>query len=280
MKFFEYISEGDDAMKKEYLFFVIFPISQLLMIVGHYMIMKTTDVFASTGFIMSIVADLVLLYVLIHGVKKEKIEKELEELKYLKEIEEERNEYLKNGQQEVFEMRKVFQDKINEIERQIKEGKKTEILNEIENLQEELNKTKMGSCCPNMIVNAVVNGKMKECEKLGITLDANLMIPRHLEVEPLHMCSIFSNLLDNAIEAVKVLNEEKQKICVFAELKGNYLFIKVLNPSTKEHVMRKRRKGHGYGTKILEDIARKYEGEYDASFKKGLYTATIAVRAV
>lgn len=267
-------------MRKEYLFFLIFPISQILMIAGDYAVMQNTDIFGSAGFIMSILADIVLLYILIRGAKKEKVEKELEELKYLKELETERNAFLENGHQEVYRMRDEFQKRIDEIAKSVEAGRKQEVLKDMEELQADLDKTKANIYCQNMIVNAVISEKAKECTKKGIILDVNLIIPRHLEVEPLHMCSIFSNLLDNAIEAVEALGEKNNKISITAELKGNYLFIKAKNPAAKEYVSRKRRKERGYGTKILADIAERYEGKYDAVFKNGSYAATIAVKAV
>ena len=69
-------------------------------------------------------------------------------------------------------------------------------------------------------------------------------------------------------------------ISVDSAIKGNYLFVKVKNPSTKDYVNRKRRKERGYGTQILADIANKYDGKYEVIFKNGIYSATVMVKAV
>ena len=56
-------------MKKEYLLFLVFPISQLMMIVGDYEALKNMDILGNVGIILSVIADIVLLYVLIYGAK-------------------------------------------------------------------------------------------------------------------------------------------------------------------------------------------------------------------
>ncbi len=267
-------------MKKEYLLFLIFPVSQLLMAAGDYSVTKNTNIFGSAGFVLSIVADIVLLFVLIRGSKKEKIEKELEELRHLNEIETERNNLLEKSHQELYDIRAEFEKRIEEIEKNMASGKREDAMREMDGLQKDLDDTKKSVYCQNPVVNAVMSEKAKECKAKNILLEMQLMIPRKLEVEPLHLCSIFSNLLDNAIEAVESFEETENRISVDSAIKGNYLFVKVKNPSTTDYVKRKRRKERGYGTQILADIANKYEGKYEVSFKNGFYSATVMVKAV
>ena len=147
-------------------------------------------------------------------------------------------------------------------------------------MQEELENSRPNAYCKHAVINAVLSEKEKTCTELGCSFETDLIIPGKLNVEPLNICSIFSNLLDNAIEAVGELPEKERKISVHGELRGNYLFVKVKNPTTKEHAQRKRRQGRGYGTQILQDIAKKYDGQYVASFEKGIYTAMVGVKAV
>lgn len=267
-------------MRKEYLLFLVFPISQIMMIAGDYEALKNMDVLGIVGIFLSIIADFVLLYVLIHGSKKEKMEKELEKVRYLNEIESERNRIMEKRQKELFEMKNSFEKRISEINDSIASGNKERAEQGIEKLQEELERSRPNSYCKHAVVNAVLSEKEKACTELGFSLDTYLMIPAKLNVEPLNVCSIFSNLLDNAIEAVEVLPKNERKISVHGEVKGNYLLVKVENPATKEHAKRKRRKDRGYGTQILLDIAKKYNGQYMATYENGVYAATVGVKAV
>ena len=65
-----------------------------------------------------------------------------------------------------------------------------------------------------------------------------------------------------------------------AEMKGSYLFVKARNTSEKSHALRKRRKSRAYGTQILQELVRTYEGNYQAGYEKGWYTAVVMVKAV
>ena len=267
-------------MKKEYLFFLVFPISQIMMIAGDYEALKNMDILGNVGVVLSVIADIVLLYVLIHGSKKEKLEKELERVRYLNEIESERNSIMEKRQKELLEMKNSFEKRISAINDSLASGDRERAELDIDKLQEDLERSKPNTYCKHAVVNAVLSEKEKVCSKLGFSLDTDLMIPAKLNVEPLNVCSIFSNLLDNAIEAVKALPEGERRINVHGEMKGNYLFVKVENPATKEHAQRKRRKDRGYGTQILEDIAKKYDGQYVAAYENGVYAATVGVKAV
>ena len=129
-------------------------------------------------------------------------------------------------------------------------------------------------------MNAILSEKEKEFQKLGIRTKLALMIPRGLKLDPLHLCSLFSNLLDNALEALAELPQEKRELELNSEMKGAYLFVKARNTSEKSHALRKRRKGRGYGTQILQELAETYEGNYQAGYEKGWYTAVVMVKAV
>lgn len=268
-------------MKKEYVLFLIFPISQVMMILGDYLSMGHSDGVGYLGIGLGVVADVILLYVLIRGSKKEQVEKELEEVRYLKEIENARNDLLEKQHRELQAMRKELECRIRKISEQMENSGKTETVEqELDELQRSLENTRPNAYCQNAVVNAVLAEKEKVCQSLGFSLDAELQVPRTTKVDPLHLCSIFSNLLDNAIEAVEELEEKERRVEIRTEIKGSYLFVKVQNPATQAHAKRRKRKEHGYGTLILEDIAKNYDGTYHAAFENGCYTAAVSVKAV
>ena len=263
-------------MKKS--IFIIFPVSQILMLVGDYMASGKLDTFASIGVIASIIADVIILFALIHGEKKEKIEKDLEKVKYLNEIEHEKNEIMERNQKKLYEMRSDFERRMQEINENMEQGNIEEKNRKLEELQEKLESTRPNIYCKHTVTNAVLNEKEKKCKELGFSIDMDVLIPNEIKMAPLHMCSIFSNQLDNAIEAVSELAAENRQIKLSAIVKDKYLVIKVINPATKEYATQKRRNDRGYGTLILKDIAEKYEGEYTGAFENGYYSAVLGVK--
>ena len=92
-------------------------------------------------------------------------------------------------------------------------------------------------------------------------------------VAPLDLCSMFSNLLDNAIRACEELPEDKRIIDLSARNQGDYLLIRCDNPAL-EHPGNQPQ-GTGYGKKILRDIAERYHGEFQTSFADGVFTARL-----
>lgn len=99
---------------------------------------------------------------------------------------------------------------------------------EMDHFQKSLDETRPEEYCQNRVVNAVMSEKAKQCRKKNIELDAELMVPAALRMDALQICSLFSNLMDNAIEAVTIENtKECRWIRVNTEVKNAYLCIKI-----------------------------------------------------
>ena len=267
-------------MKKENLFFLVIPVSQILMLSSALAEGRSLDFWGYGGILLSIAADLLLFHVLIWGARKERVKKELRELTKLQEAERRQNELLEVKQKELLTMRSDFEKRLVEIQEKLERGERQDARKEMDAFQERLERTRPAVYCQNMIVNALLAEKEKEFARFHIQTEISLLIPRRLELNPLHLCSIFSNLLDNALEALVELPEEERRLGLAAEMKGAYLFVRVRNTASRSHALRKHRKGRGYGTQILEEIAKTYEGSFQAGYEDGWYTAAVMVKAV
>ncbi len=80
------------------------------------------------------------------------------------------------------------------------------------------------------------------------------------------LCTLFSNVVTNAIEACEKLTHSEKKIELLIQKKqGNYV-IKISNPLETEmniqglKTSKENKKEHGYGTKRIEEIVHKYGG--------------------
>ncbi len=267
-------------MRSGNLLFLVIPASQLLMISGNISGGQPLDFWGYGGVVLSIAADILLLYVLLWGSRQKALKKELQELSYLQEAEHMRTEMLEEKQKELCAMRSDFEKNLDEIRKNLRQGEKEAADIKLKKFQERLESAGTPGYCQNTVVNAIISEKEKEFQRLGIKTSIRLLIPHSLNIDPLHLCSLFSNLLDNALEAVEELEEAERKIQIDASIRGSYLVVKVQNPSTKGHADRKRRKGRGYGAQILKSLARTYDGSYQAVFEKGWYKAFVSVKAV
>jgi hypothetical protein len=59
---------------------------------------------------------------------------------------------------------------------------------------------------------------------------------------------------------------------------GDYLFIKAVNPSGEPP--KEPMPGHGYGSRVLTDLAARYGGDYRTEYRNGVFTAVVSLLAV
>lgn len=72
------------------------------------------------------------------------------------------------------------------------------------------------SFCANAIVNVVLREKFAMCQENNIPYTYKIQIPQEVGIADYHLCSVFSNLLDNAIEASLAVPESDRRISVQA----------------------------------------------------------------
>lgn len=150
-------------------------------------------------------------------------------------------------------------------------------------LKQQIEKTAPVSYCANLVVNVILSEKAGEAEKQGISMDIAVEFPEDIVLEKVDLCSVFSNLLDNAIHgAMKA--EGERRITVNTWFLAGYCMIKVTNPflplpaDKKQKRRKKEEEMHGYGLYILKAIAEKYHGEFHTSAEDGLFVASIKLR--
>lgn len=121
----------------------------------------------------------------------------------------------------------------------------------------------------NTVLDALINYTYSASIAEGIRMDCCLETPAELFVEGADLCVILANLLDNALEAVRNLPEDKDKwISLTVRLIKGVLIIHVENPYVGEITMdchgklRSSKSGdHGIGLQSVERTASKYKGE-------------------
>ena len=85
------------------------------------------------------------------------------------------------------------------------------------------------------------------------------------------LCILFSNALDNGIEACENLQDQKKVITVSIVEHRKVIFVQITNPATPEmyEALRQGRTSkadsqrHGFGVKSIQDVVQKNGGEMD-----------------
>lgn len=139
----------------------------------------------------------------------------------------------------------------------------------------------------NLQVDAIVNNRITRANMMGIEVETMLAVAEELPFAEKDLCSLLSNLLDNAIEGCAASDAEgkERKVKLNIRQDTNYLFIHTDNPVEQKEVPLEFRLTlkttktddglHGYGTKIIRSIAEKYNGSANFSAKQNRFQADV-----
>ncbi|MBT2158920.1 ATP-binding protein [Clostridioides difficile] len=81
----------------------------------------------------------------------------------------------------------------------------------------------------NFILDAILSEKKEVCDKNDIELKIGINFSCCEAVELVDICHIFSNILDNAIEACNKIDSGNRVICVKGDVMQNFYLIRVEN---------------------------------------------------
>lgn len=82
-----------------------------------------------------------------------------------------------------------------------------------------------------------------------------------LNIDDYDICRLLNNLVDNSINAAKLTQENKSFVSI--DIERDEVVIRTENKFDKAAKKPKQNDGkHGFGTKIIRDIVKKYGGKY------------------
>lgn len=267
---------------KIFLIFIIFPISQIIMMSNINLRVLTEMTPASAAAIVSlilgIVADILLMMLLLRQQSMHEMEMHLNEVEKAWEVEQNHYREIEARREELAKIRHDISEQfivMQELLRMKNYDKIEEMLN---TLREYVSSTKEYVYCGDSVINAIMAENEKECIKNNVKLNYHFEIMQPLNINPVVICSIFSNLMRNALAATKdIADSDKASIDIRAALKGDYLIVKVENSFVSK---KKKKNRKGYGLEILRTLAQQYNGQMDTFIKDGKYYTTISVENV
>ena len=274
---------------------ILFPAAQTFAMVGmvadhagnadakqHPMVQANSTLVLTISFLTFLVADIVYLYFMADLEKKAALEREVSSLKYARQLEEQHFKQIEEKRYEVAKIRHDINNQLASIKsmvhsRHIEQAE--ELIGELENT---VRNTQEYRYCSIPVVNAVISEKNKEAEKYGIQLVTKIDIPDSAGITQHHLCSAFANMIDNAIRAERGFTEkdsDRKIINVDAVSDSVSVYITVRNYVSGVEISREDDSSlHGYGQKILGDIAEIYSGTFDTTEKNGEYTCTLVMQ--
>lgn len=178
--------------------------------------------------------------------------------------------------------------KCEELDRMIEKMRQSlppELLHDMENTMTDAMRTcdtvvKSG----NSVLDTVLAEKklLAEAKQIPISCVADGKLLDFMEVVDIY--ALFSNALDNAIEAAAKLPQNQRMIDVLVHEAQNFVVINISNPlkDTLEFeedlpVTTKRKGSHGYGLKVLRRAIEKYHGVFTVDTSDGMFTLRILI---
>ena len=162
-------------------------------------------------------------------------------------------------------------------------GKYEEVNDYLRSLNDDLTTVDTTVKTGRIMVDAILNGKMNIAAQNKIHINAKAKIPENTPVSDIDLCVIIGNLLDNAVEENKKLEENDRFIRIYIGQKNTQFYLAFTNAAGAK----KERHGnlfssskgedHGFGLARVENIVKKYGGLFSADSEDGGFTAEILI---
>ncbi len=237
-------------------------------------------------FVLSLICILLLnfivfyLYDSITKVFNEKIQSEMikSEIQYYHK----QAELIQKNAEETRRMRHDMKNHLIVINELIKSGNKAQIEEYISNFVNNMEAVKSYSSTGILQIDSIINYKLTNAEKLGISIHSEIAIPNSLTMNHNDFVAILGNLLDNAVDAASLAAETKYIKLHIKYIKGT-VFISIKNSFdgklkmiSNEYVTTKKDSlHHGIGIKSVNSTVQKYDGEMSISHSKNEFSTKI-----
>lgn len=136
----------------------------------------------------------------------------------------------------------------------------------------------------NYLIDGILNVKFEEIKNQGIDFKYDVKIPEGIKLPEFEVITILGNLLDNAIEGVKSIKDNRY-IEVFISYKDSNLLIKIVNTfdglvikDNKGFVSRKEEKiYHGIGLENVREQVEKSNGYMNIDTGNSMFTVDLFI---
>ena len=134
-------------------------------------------------------------------------------------------------------------------------------------------------------LNTILSEKSLYCQSRNIQLSCSADGDLLSFIDPVDIYILFSNILDNATEAVSNVEENRKVITISVTSKAGYLLIREDNYFSDEiklvngipQTTKREKKYHGYGAKSIRHISEKYGGDVSFQTEDHIFTILISI---
>jgi len=135
-------------------------------------------------------------------------------------------------------------------------------------------------------VDYILGQKIGVARQHGIETIIHAEYPKDCKIDPVDLCTILTNLLDNAIDACsKQPNGAEKKIMVTIRRIHQFIIIRIANSSIAAPIVRnggfvtskQNQKQHGWGIQSVKSAVEKYQGTIKFDYGDSLFTVSVMI---
>lgn len=274
-KYYAWMIDNINIGKVWYLFSIL-PIS--LMVSNIYTIpisyanIRVGKVYAK-GFIITIfeLALYLIVFILFYIFSKTTIEKtKLTERNNILEIQKSYTESLQSYIKYTSKARHDFKHSVHVMSRLADEGNLSALKDYIAQYENSLTVTAPVRICKSEALNALFNHYRQQAIENNVDINWRIDLPENSRILDVDLCSIFGNILENAIDGCCTVEEGKRYFNLTSEIKGDCLYIVSTNNYGKplrmdgEEFSSTKHQGKGIGLYSMKSITDVYDGIFEA----------------
>lgn len=219
-----------------------------------------------------------------------KSQRESEHLRTIAQQEEFREQYAQNMKKQYEEISRVRHDMKQThsvVMSLLMEAKADEAIEYMKKAARKISEFDVVIDVGNDFVNAILNAKLSEAKRNGITVlcsaDKNAA-----GIDEVDLCNLLGNLLDNAIEACEKCGDRQRVIEIKLRTHENKYLLEVEN-TAEENALESNKQlsttkhdtsRHGYGVKSIKSIAEKYNGMVNFSEVGDRFRSTVVLSII
>lgn len=221
-------------------------------------------------YVIMIVISILLYFILyklcLKIIDKAKLEAEILLLQEQRKIQ---YEYIKASQEKRENFQMIKDVIINHIEMNDMEYDDKEVRKKTSFILKEYESLYTFDYCQNKVIDAILYNKVLLAKSYNIHTVVQVIVPEKLAIKNIDLMFLFTNLLDNAIEACVKLPIKKRYIEIEAMIKTNYLIVKVknskdvlVNVDKNSQSSKNDKEKHGLGLQIIKICCKENKGTF------------------
>lgn len=252
---------------------LVFSISIIIFVSLYFTIFEgvssKSKIYIALAVMLVIVINLIVYSLLVQLSKKHKIELEHNLLMQQYSFQKQSAIEVKSQYEQLQKIRHDYNNGLRVIQALNSENKTKEIDDYIEKYLDSQNNTIHIVSTKNEYVNAIINSKTAQANSNNIKVEINVISDIEY-TNNLDFCNILGNMFDNAIEACNKckknkliqlnISKDNDSITIFMK---NSIPVSVINNNPELKTDKKDKSKHGYGTKIIRELAEKHHGFAD-----------------